>query len=81
MENLEKTMAIFVRLAGYQNVLAFPSKFINVDFKAGFLFVKVRKKSKYPITSKFVFLTNVAQFLCLKTSLLTQIYTPWYAFP
>ena len=30
--------------------------------KQEFLSVKVRKKSKYPITFKFVFLTNVAQF-------------------
>ena len=62
MENLEKTMPMFVCLAGYLDVLAFPSKFIDVDFKAGFLSVRVRKKSKYPITIKFMFLTNVAQF-------------------
>ena len=62
MENLEKTMPMFVCLAGFLDVLAFPSEFINVDFKARILSVKVRKKSKYPITFKFVFLTNVAQF-------------------
>ena len=35
MESLEKTMPMFVCLTGYLVVLAFPSKFINVDFKAG----------------------------------------------
>ena len=35
MENLEKTMPMFVCLAGYLDVLAFPPKFINVDLKAG----------------------------------------------
>ena len=62
MENLEKTMPTFVCLAGYLDVLGFPPKFINADFKAGILSVKVRKKSKYPIIFKFVLITNVAQF-------------------
>ena len=35
MENLEKTMPMFVFLAGYLDVLAFPPKFINADVKAG----------------------------------------------
>ena len=58
MENLEKTMPMFVSLAGYLDELTFPPKFINVDFKAGILSVKVIKKSKYPITFKFMFLTQ-----------------------
>ena len=62
MENLQKTMPMFVCLAGYLDVLAFASKFINVDFKAGIFICESYKKTKYPITFKFVFLTNVAQF-------------------
>ena len=62
MENLEKTMPTFVCLARYLDVLAFPPKFINADFKAGLLICVTQKKSKYPIIFKFVLITNVAQF-------------------
>ena len=55
-------MSMFVCLAGYLDVLAAPPKFINVDFKAGILSVELTKKSKYPITFKFVSMTNMAQF-------------------
>ena len=55
-------MAMFACLAGYLDVLAFPPKFINVDFKAGVLSVELRKKSKYPIIFKVVFITNVTHF-------------------
>ena len=55
-------MSMFVFLAGYLDVLPFPPKFINVDFKAGIFICGAYKKSKYPITFKFVFITNVAQF-------------------
>ena len=48
MENLEKTMPMFVCLAGYLDVLAFPSKFINVDFKAGIFICESQKKIKIP---------------------------------
>ena len=47
-------MPMFVCFAGYLNVLAFPSKFINVDFKGG-IFICF-------IIFKFVFITNVALF-------------------
>ena len=62
MENLEKAILIFVCLAGYLDVLAFPPKFINVDFKARIFICETYKKSKYPITFTFAFLTNGAQF-------------------
>ena len=53
-------MPMFVRLAGYLDVLAFPPKFVNADFKAGIFICIIRKK--YPIIFKFVLITNVAQF-------------------
>ena len=62
MENLGKTMRMFACLAGNLDVLAFPPKFINVDFKAGIFICESCKKSKYPITFKFVLMTNGAQF-------------------
>ena len=46
MENLEKTMPMFVCLTGYLDVLAFPSKFINVDFKAGIFISESQKKNQ-----------------------------------
>ena len=61
MENLKKTMPMSVCLAGYLDVLPFPPKLINADFKAGLLICVTYKKSKYPITFKFVFITNGAQ--------------------
>ena len=37
------------------------TKIINADFKAGIFICETYKKSKYPITFKFVFITNGAQ--------------------
>ena len=48
MENLEKTMPMFVCLAGYVDELAFPPKFINVYFKAGNFICESLKKIKIP---------------------------------
>ena len=48
MENLEKTMPMFVSLAGYLDELTFPPKFINVDFKAGIFICESHKKIKIP---------------------------------
>ena len=53
---------MFVCLAGYLDVLAFPPKFINVDFKGGIFICESQKKSKYPIIFKFVLITIVAHF-------------------
>ena len=39
-------MPMFVCLAGYLDVLAFPQKFINVDFKAGIFVSEAQKKSQ-----------------------------------
>ena len=50
-------MPMFVCLAGYLDVLAFPPRFINVDFKAGIFICESKKKSKYPVIFKFVFIT------------------------
>ena len=55
-------MPMFVRLAGYLDVLDFHQNLPMLISRQEFLSVKVRKKSKYPIIFKFVFLTNVAQF-------------------
>ena len=54
-------MPMLVRLAGYLDVLVFPPRFVNVDFKAGIFICETYKKSKYPITFKFVFITNGVQ--------------------
>ena len=56
MENREKTMPMFVCLAGYLDVLA--SMLIS---EQEFLSLKLTEKSKYTITFKFVFITNGAQ--------------------
>ena len=53
---------MFVCLAGYLDVLAFHQNSSMLITKQEFLSVKVRKKSKYPIIFKFVFITNVAHF-------------------
>ena len=50
---------MFVCLAGYLDMLAFPTKFINVDFKAGIFISETYKKiNNTPIIFKFVFLTD-----------------------
>ena len=55
-------MLMFVCLAGYLDVLAFPPKFISVDSKAEMFICETYKKIKIPIIYKFVFITNVSQF-------------------
>ena len=65
---------MFVCLARYLDVLAFPPKFMNVDFKAGILSVKLRKKSKYPIIFKFVLINNMAH----QRALVFAIFMPTY---
>ena len=62
-------MPMFVCLAGYLAVLAFPPRFINVDFKSGIFICGTKKKSKYPIIFKFVFETNVAHFSAKECSI------------
>ena len=39
---------MFVRLAGYLDMLAFPPKFVNDDFKAGIFISETYKKIKIP---------------------------------
>ena len=46
MENLEKTMPMFVWLAGYLDVLVFPLKFNNVYFKTGIFISETYKKKQ-----------------------------------